>query len=197
MISVFLFFPRGQADHELPLHERVALETAKADNSAPEQTTAELQSEPVEQSPAIIIVDVKGAVERPNVYSLQEGQRLIDAVTAAGGYTAEADSRLLNHAQLLVDEEVIYVPLVGEEPPVFEQPSSEAATNDGAGSVVNINTADESELMTLTGIGPAKAAAIVSYRTEQGYFQKIEDLMNVSGIGEKTFETLADTIAVK
>lgn len=164
----------------------------------PETESGDLIAESEIQPPQIIVVDVKGAVLHPNVYTLQEGQRLIDAIMAAGGYTADADSRLLNHAQRLTDETVIYVPLVGEEVPVFESsPNDGTATSESGSSLVNINSADESQLLTLTGIGPAKAAAIIKYRTEQGAFQTIEDLKKVSGIGDKTFEALSDTITVK
>ncbi|MDW0109006.1 helix-hairpin-helix domain-containing protein [Sporosarcina aquimarina] len=148
-------------------------------------------------SPQIIVVDVKGAVLHPNVYTLTEGQRVIDAISAAGGYTQNADSKLLNHAQRLADETVIYVPIIGEEVPVFEMPEVGTGTpNKEVSLLVNINIADEQQLMTLTGIGPAKASAIVKYRTEQGVFQQIEDLMKVTGIGQKTFETLSDSISV-
>ncbi|WP_318240668.1 helix-hairpin-helix domain-containing protein [Sporosarcina gallistercoris] len=164
----------------------------------PDNEKVDLVAEPDIQPPKIIVVDVKGAVLHPNVYTLQEGQRLIDAITAAGGYTADADSRLLNHAQRLTDEAVIYVPLVGEEVPIFESaPNEGEATSDSGSSLVNINSADESQLMTLTGIGPSKAAAIIKYRTEQGAFQTNEDLKKVSGIGDKTFEALSDAITVK
>ncbi|WOV85491.1 helix-hairpin-helix domain-containing protein [Sporosarcina jeotgali] len=193
MISAFLFFPRGQGDDELLPDESLydELETPT------ENEVIEMAADTVVQPPKVIIVDVKGAVLRPNVYSLQEGQRLIDAITAAGGYTADADSRLLNHAQRLTDEAVIYVPLIGEEMPVFESVISENGNpNEPVSVLININTADETQLMTLTGIGPAKAAAIVKYRTEQGAFQSVEDLMKISGIGQKTFEVLSESITV-
>ncbi|MGG0642820.1 helix-hairpin-helix domain-containing protein [Sporosarcina gallistercoris] len=194
VISAFLFFPRGQGDDELLPDESLydSLEMPS------ENEVIEEASEPVIQPPQIIVVDVKGAVLHPNVYTLQEGQRLIDAITAAGGYTSDADSRLLNHAQRLTDEAVIYVPLVGEELPVFESSTVEETGSSESGSIlVNINIADETQLMTLTGIGPSKAAAIIKYRTEQGAFQTKEDLTKVSGIGEKTFEALSDAITVK
>lgn len=141
-----------------------------------------------------ILVDVKGAVKHPGVYSLTEGDRLIDAVDAAGGYLADADTRLLNHAMKLADEDIIYVPVDGEEVPNFERPHSGQASAEP--QKVNINTASEAELQTLSGIGPSKANAIVQYRTDFGAFQKIEDLMEVSGIGSKTFEKLESQITV-
>lgn len=196
-----MFFPRGQGNdehspdeslyHSLEVTSEIPLEETRGNEKI------ELVSDSTPHPPELIIVDVKGAVLHPNVYTLQEGQRVIDAITAAGGYTSDADSRLLNHAQRLTDEAVIYVPLIGEELPVFENPTSGPDEIDESGSgSVNINTADETELMTLTGIGPAKASAIVKYRTEQGVFQTIEDLKNISGIGQKTFDALSDSITV-
>ncbi|WP_432355191.1 helix-hairpin-helix domain-containing protein [Sporosarcina sp. A2] len=188
-----MFFPRGQGEDELLPDENLYDSLV----TTPEPESMELLTEPVKEVPDIIVIDVKGAVLHPNVYTLQEGQRLIDAITAAGGYTQHADSRHLNHAERLSDEAVIYVPVIGEELPDFQQHTETTETSDSSTNLVNLNLADESQLQTLTGIGPAKAAAIIKYRTEQGAFQKIDDLKKVSGIGEKTFEALSDSISVK
>ncbi len=187
-----MFFPREQRDDELLPDDSLY----NSLDPIPEPEKMELVSEPIVETPQIIVVDVKGAVLHPNVYTLQEGERLIDAITAAGGYTADADSRLLNHAERLTDEAVIYVPIVGEELPIFETNTETAELSDSGVILVNLNTADETQLKTLSGIGPAKAAAIIKYRTEQGAFQVIEDLKKVSGIGDKTFEALSDSISV-
>lgn len=145
-----------------------------------------------------ILVDVKGAVKHPGLYSLQEGDRLLDAVQKAGGYTEEADTRLLNHAQKLLDESVVYVPAMGEEPPAYSQPAATAVSATGGTQTaqVNINTANETEFQTLPGVGPSKAAAIVQYREEHGAFKQLDDLKNVSGIGDKTFEKLESSITL-
>ncbi|GKV68022.1 ComE operon protein 1 [Sporosarcina sp. NCCP-2716] len=195
VISAILFFPRGQADTGLVPQENV-YHAAQAEDDDDLQLEEEPES-PAQPVPVLLMVDVKGAVKFPNVYTFEEGQRVIDAITAAGGYTADADSRMLNHAQLLADQTVIYVPEEGEEPPVYETPGlPEGNPADGTAAAVNLNTADSAQLMTLSGIGPAKAAAIIAYRDEFGAFQAVEDLMKVSGIGQKTFETLADSITV-
>ena len=186
-IVAFLLIPRGQADNgEIVLSEQ---------NPFPELIEEEIVEEIIEST--IIVVDVKGAVIRPGVYSLDEGDRLIDAVNAAGGYLPDADSRLLNHALRLTDELLIYVPLVGEEITESELSigqESVASTSDG---VVNINTATESELTTIAGIGPAKATAIIQYREEHGPYSTPEGLMDVTGIGQKTFDKLVHQIKVK
>jgi len=195
VISAILFFPRGQADTGLDPQENVFhAAQAEDDEDLQVEEEQELSGQPI---PALLMVDVKGAVKYPNVYTFEEGQRVIDAISAAGGYTADADSRMLNHAQLLADQTVIYVPQAGEEPPVYDTPDAAAGDNAGADpAALDLNTADSAQLMTLTGIGPAKAAAILAYRDENGAFQTVEDLMKVSGIGQKTFDALADFITV-
>ena len=153
-----------------------------------------------ESAPLQIVVDVKGAVVHPGVYPFTTEDRIIDAIRAAGGYTAEADSRAINHAQKLTDELVIYVPQKGEkldDMPVATTQTPTTSSNNSNSDTVNINTATENELTTLPGIGPSKAAAIIAYREENGSFQTIDDLKNVSGIGDKTFEQLQQFIAVK
>lgn len=167
-----------------------------------EQKNSETElAEPIEQAPIIVMVDVKGAVKHPGVYEVDTASRVIDAVTLAGGYLENADTRLINHAQKLQDEMVIYIPLEGEEPldvadslTTMPNGSSGSGSSDGK---VNLNTADETALMTLPGIGPAKAQAILAYRQEIGSFKVIEDIKSVSGIGDKTFERLQELITVK
>lgn len=167
-----------------------------------EQQVQQEQPQQEQQQSQFIIVDVKGAVKQPGVYPFTTDDRIIDAIEAAGGYIAEADSRFINHAQKLTDELVIYVPKKGEEleqapVPVTTNSSSTSSAAKNESEMVNINSATESELTTLPGIGPSKAAAIIAYRDENGAFQTIEDLKNVSGIGDKTFEKLQPFINVK
>ena len=163
------------------------------------QQQNEDESEPVQET---IVVDVRGAIAHPGVYELTLGDRMIDAIELAGGYTKEADTSGINHAQKLQDEMRIYVPKVGEklaEPLVDGQATVLLPSSDSQNSEtdkVNLNNADEKELTTLPGIGPAKAQAIITYRDENGPFQSIEELKNISGIGDKTFEKLKDLIAV-
>lgn len=153
--------------------------------------------------PESVIVDVKGAVHYPGIVQLTTEDRVMDAIEAAGGYTENANPVTINHAQKLVDEMVIYVPQQGESMDELAIPSSTVTSVAGTSSSakddgkININTATEAELTTLSGIGPAKAAAIIAYREEHGSFKTVEDLKNVSGIGEKTFEKLQDSIKVK
>lgn len=162
-----------------------------------------IEQQPIEPEPpqvTTVLVDVKGAVKQPGVYPLTTEERIIDALTIAGGITDEADTKLINYAQKLQDEMVIYIPKQGEEPPpeaVATQAQPTSTTSQTTTTTVNLNTADETQLMTIPGIGPAKAASIISYRTEQGNFTTIEDVKKISGIGDKTFEKLKDYISVK
>ena len=165
-----------------------------------EPVQAEPVEEPLETKEELrVLVDVKGAVKYPGVYELTDEDRVVDAITLAGGYADGANPSLINHAQKLQDEMVVYIPLQGEETEIAIQ--SFAGSGDGGsgseGAKVNINTADEAQLTTLPGIGPAKAKAILAYREEQGKFQTIEGLKEVSGIGDKTFEQLKDLIDIK
>lgn len=155
------------------------------------------------EAPVVIKVDVKGAVREPGVFIAEPGDRVIDAISAAGDFTKEADLNQVNLAQLVEDQMVIYVPTIGEEEtdiPVIGSASVGevvAVSGSNGSGQVNLNTATQAELETLTGVGPAKALAIIDYRETTGKFQQIEDLKNISGIGDKTFEKLKDSITVK
>ncbi|EPD54367.1 comEA protein [Paenisporosarcina sp. HGH0030] len=144
----------------------------------------------------VVVVDVKGQVLTPGVYTLTHGSRVLDAIQLAGGILPSADEKALNLAAKLTDEMVIYVPLIGEKDVATTISTTPDSTREKS-TIININTADEMTLMTLSGIGPSKAKAILAYREEKGLFQSIEDLKEVSGIGDQTFEQLKDFISVK
>ncbi|WP_297518130.1 helix-hairpin-helix domain-containing protein [uncultured Clostridium sp.] len=151
-----------------------------------------------------IVVEVKGEVKNPNVYSLKEGSRVNELIEKAGGLTGEANTDNLNRASLVSDGQCI---IVGNRNSIEEekieivgmQGSSEAQNNEGIiseGGIVNINSGTLEQLQTLTGIGEAKASAIIDYRESSGGFKTIEDITKVSGIGDKTFEKIRDRLAV-
>lgn len=144
-------------------------------------------------------VDVKGAVKKAGMYRITQGMRLMDVIDLAGGFTPEADQNQVNFSKLLTDQEIIYVPKVGETIPAIDEVSQgKSNTTKGSGTAekININTADLTELQQLTGIGEKKAADIIKYREENGSFRAVEDLTKVSGIGEKTLENLKDSITI-
>lgn len=150
---------------------------------------------------AEVYVDVDGAVASPGVYRLKEGARVSQAIDAAGGLTTEADVTGLNRASKVADGQKIYVPTVGEQQAaaVTSGADSGASPTSGAGAssgLVNINTASAAELQTLSGIGPSMAQSIIDERTQNGVFASVDDLMRVSGIGEKKLAKIKDCICV-
>lgn len=161
--------------------EAVAGEEAAA--SASEETAASGE----------VVVHVAGAVSAPGVYTLPADSRVDDAVRAAGA-TADADLSQLNLAQKLADGQKITVPAAGETP----APADNAAPSDSSqsGALVNINTATQEELETLPSIGEVRAQAIIAYREEHGGFRTTDELMEVSGIGEKIFADISPHITV-
>lgn len=161
---------------------------------ATEEEVEPAEAKPVE--PELFMVDVKGEVHVPGVYELPADGRVKDAIAMAEGLTDEANELAINFAQKVEDQMVIYVPHIDDDSGLTENTTTGAGETSEA-TVININTASEQELMTLSGIGQAKAQQIIQYREENGLFDTPEDLMNVSGIGEKSFETLKDSIKVK
>lgn len=154
------------------------------------------------KEPEAIVVHVCGAVKNPGVYSVPEDARIADAVRLAGGLLDTAAEESVNMAMRLSDSMQVYIPeLPSSSEPVplsSETTNAKAGTFVGTGTAgkVNINTATLSELRTLPGIGPALAQRIVEFRTAQGPFERPEDIMKVSGIGEKKYQDLKNSIMV-
>lgn len=168
-----------------------------------------------EMQQAMIYVDVCGAVANPGVFQLAAGSRVFQAIEAAGGYLPEAALTCVNRAGVLTDGQQLYI-LTQEEmerqglDPAEIVKASDGQMNGSAGTGqntgmtaqvqqdnrININTADEAQLTTLTGIGATRAQAIIAYREENGPFAAIEDIMNVQGIKEGTFAKIKDEIVV-
>lgn len=159
-----------------------------------------------ETSDKQILVHICGAVVKEGVYALRSGSRVADGITAAGGFTEAADTVYHNLAAILSDGQKVYVPTVEEtkELSVTDRISSVNEGEDGVSlpqkdgtGKIDLNTAGLEELMTLSGIGEAKANSILQYREKVGPFQSIEELKNVSGIGDAMFERVRDSIIVK
>lgn len=157
-----------------------------------ETETVDKADQEVEEVKAVEwMVDVKGAVKNPSVYSMEEDARVIDAIHLAGGFTKEADQNMVNLAEKITDEMVIYVAEVGDEHDVAIIPQANAAKEENG---LRINDATKEEIETLNGIGPSKADAIIAYRDEHGPFQTVDEILKVSGIGEKTLANFQDDI---
>ena len=135
---------------------------------------------------------VSGAVVRPGVYQLQEGDRLGDALVVAGGPTADADLRSVNQALRVRDEDHLHIPRIGETP-VVKSPREEMS----ALVRLNINEADVGALKELPNIGETRANAIVAYREQNGGFGELAEIMEVDGIGPGIFESIRDLITVR
>lgn len=144
-----------------------------------------------------VVVDVGGAVIEPGVVELDAGSRVADAIEAAGGLATDADCTTLNQAQLLQDGQKVYVPKEGEiDASGALVDSSTQEAGQVATALVNINTATLEELDALPGVGPATAQAIIDDREANGPFASVEDIMRVSGIGEKKYEKLKGSICI-
>lgn len=135
-------------------------------------------------------VHITGEISKKGVYDINSGDRLVDLVEKAGGLTAQADENKINLAMKLEDQMKIVIPKKGEN-----SQETEVYDNQDGHDKVNINSADENTLMTLPNIGEKRAKAIIEYR-EKTPFKKIEDIKNVSGIGDKFYESLKDYITV-
>lgn len=158
--------------------------------SAPTQAVTIDETPAATATPAELYVHVSGAVRDPGLYIVPDGSRLVDAVAAAGGFTKKADRDGVNLARPVADGEQVVVPRKGEK-------SAAPATPGGPGAAtVNLNTADQTALESLPGIGPALAQRILQWREDNGRFTSVDDLLAVSGIGDKMLATLRDLVTV-
>jgi competence protein ComEA len=144
-------------------------------------------------APTILFVDIKGEVNAPGVYEVDELSRVKDVIMLAGGFTSQAEPNGVNLAQKITDEMVIYVPAKGEDITGL----TSQITSSSEKRVVNINDASKDELETLPGVGPSKADAIITFREENGLFKSVDELEQVPGIGEKSLEKLRDYISIQ
>ncbi|MDQ1584415.1 MAG: competence protein ComEA [Microbacteriaceae bacterium] len=149
---------------------------------------------------APLFVHVLGAVEHPGLFQLHDGARVIDAIAAAGGFSADAEMGGVNLARVVADGEQLHVPRVGE---VVTGSAAGGATGgasgggaSAAGGKVNLNVATVAELDALPRVGPVMAQRIVDWRTANGRFTSVDDLMSVTGIGQKTFDGLKDLVTI-
>ena len=184
----FLLKPAPQTPvKETNLQAEVA---AVSKNSVSEK---DVKEEPLEQD--LITVDVKGAVKSPGIYDLPVGSRVNDAVQKAGGLTEQADSKVLNLAQKVSDEALVYVPTKGEEV-ASQQAGSGTTSSTSKEKKVNLNKASLEELKQVKGLGGKRAQDIIDHREANGKFKSVDELKKVSGIGAKTIEKLKDYVTV-
>lgn len=198
-LIVIVFIYKGSGDQEDVL-ENEMIEELFAEQNPEEKPVEQADMTSAEQVPVDqkVIIDVKGAVEAPGVYQMEPDSRVIDCIEKAGGFLIGAEQKSVNLAQRAEDQMVIYIPMQGEDMSELEQllpdkPVSEATTEI---SKVDLNKATKEELKSLNGIGDTKAESIISYRETNGSFENVEEIKNVSGIGEATFEKLREAIQV-
>jgi competence protein ComEA len=173
--------------------------TAEGHAAAPVAASDANQAGVASSTPAEVVIHVAGAVHKPGVQRLNAGARIVDAVEAAGGATADADLALVNLAAPVEDGQQVYLPRIGEEPPVPAGGGGAGATGtngNGSGGAVHINTASAEELEQLPGVGPVIAEAIVAHRDQHGPFSSVDDLVAVRGIGDAKLEALRDHATV-
>lgn len=159
-------------------------------------------TEKIEDTEEKIIIHITGEVKNQGIIKINSNSRLIDAIEAAGGLTENADISKINLAYVVSDGQKIYIPNVNDL--IEEYIDSEAGEgvivediNSSKKTLININTATQTELETLTGIGASTALKIINYRNENGKFKNIEEIKNVSGIGDAKYEAIKDNICVK
>ncbi|WP_258075711.1 helix-hairpin-helix domain-containing protein [Enterococcus faecium] len=181
---------------EIAAKEILSPFSSSEENQLPEGNTVEEDARP-----KVMYTDIKGSVKEPGIYSFSSEERVYDVLKRAGGLLEEADSDRINFSAKIEDQQVLYIPAVGEEPPEHLNqsafPEGKQSTADTEPSKININTASPSELQQIPGIGSVKAQEIIRFREENGSFQKVEDLQEISGIGEKTVEKLKNFVTIK
>lgn len=181
---------------EIAAKEILSPFSSSEENQLPEGNTVEEDARP-----KVMYTDIKGSVKEPGIYSFSSEERVYDVLKRAGGLLEEADSDRINFSAKIEDQQVLHIPAVGEEPPEHlnqsASPEGKQSTADTEPSKININTASPSELQQIPGIGSVKAQEIIRFREENGSFQKVEDLQEISGIGEKTVEKLKNFVTIK
>ena len=167
---------------------------AKDASDGAEDTVDEKASDETE---SVVFVQVSGEVIHPGVYELENGSRIFEAIEAAGGITEDADVRTMNQATVVSDGDMIYVPAYGEagsEGSIAGTKSQSGITEDGK---VNLNAASVEELMTLPGIGEAKARLIVDYRETNGRYEDPAEIMKIQGIKQGVYDRISDMVVTE
>jgi len=184
------YFKESVESSEISINNEV--ETIK-ENTEPENKAME----------EIIKVDIKGEVINPGVYAINNDKTVQDAINIAGGLTKKANTNDINLSKKVTNEMVIIVPTISEKKESKSSITNNAAIHSNSTSTekntskkISINTGTLNELMTLTGIGESKAKSIISYREKNGLFKKIEDIKNVSGIGDALFAKIKENITI-
>lgn len=190
-VGILYYIYNKNKDYTEISNEEILVQENKSEEMS-EKETKEILNE--------IVVHIAGEVNIPGIVRLKEGERIEDAIKAAGGLTENADISDINLAYVLEDEIKINIPNINDENKevIIEDMIDNVTESEGSSDdKVNINKASQTELETLRGIGPSLATKIIEYRNENGKFNNIEEIKNVSGIGETKYEGIKDSISVK
>lgn len=204
IIAAFVVFKKsdeGQVNNNQLMESKVEQSNSKISTQS-NSSNNNVNTENIEADKTVT-VDISGAVKKEGVYTLHQGARINELIHAAGGLKSNAQLKNVNRAIMLKDQDKIHIPYKGEKVEANSAASTGSTLSGDAqsnssdnGEIVNINTATVADFQKLNGIGEKKAEQIVAYREQKGQFKKIEDLMQVSGIGEKTFATFKDKLAL-
>ncbi|MDF2610759.1 MAG: hypothetical protein K0R92_2233 [Lachnospiraceae bacterium] len=184
----------GQKKELIPLTQD--LETKETSGTREENNLKEEKTLLEDSDAKSLYVHICGAVKKPDVYEVKDGTRIIEVIRLAGGLTDEAAGDYINQAALVTDGQQVYIPTKSEVVDASPSGYLQNSNQDGA-NIVNINTAAKEELMTLPGIGEAKANSIIAYRQENGGFKNIDEIKNIEGIKDSVFNKISELITVK
>lgn len=210
--SVLLFVSNMRKPQEFSQKEVLEMFNEEGDSgmestkkiSSKSETVNEEKNQDEKAERKNIVVEIKGEVVKPNVYTLAENSRVNDIIEKAGGLTSEANINNINRASLLSDGECIVIRNINDKDVDMQEENlndkvntlSQGGSSASSGDSININTASKDELKTLSGIGDTKADAIIEYRDSNGGFKSIDELKNVSGIGEGTLNKIREKINI-
>ncbi|KFN01196.1 competence protein ComE [Bacillus clarus] len=181
VIALIFFWQTRQKSEQLAIQTDVYTKN--------DEKKSKLKVTDAKEEKKVIMIDIKGAVHREGVYEMKEGDRVKDGIEKAGGFLLEADVMKVNLAQIVQDQMLLHVPRKGEDGEKVDGLSKQ----DGK---VRINAASKEQIEKITGIGSKKAESIMKYREEHGPFQKMEDLLEIDGIGVKSLEKIKEQIII-
>ncbi|WP_302632459.1 ComEA family DNA-binding protein [uncultured Clostridium sp.] len=202
IVSIFLYKQKSsnafKEEYMMEIFEEESNDNMEYTETLEEDTTI-INEDSIDRNK--IIVEIKGEVAKPDVYQLEEGSIIKDLIDMAGGVTEEADLSRINRAEELLNHELIIIGNINDETEssVVQNNStysSNGNNSDKGSTLININTADLEQLKGITGIGNIKAQSIIDYREANGGFKSLEELKNVDGIGDKTFEKIKEQITL-
>ncbi len=197
IVGIFIFYMTTKSNNYImPEVNEIAEDENKGDGEEPEEEQIVSKE---------IVVHITGAVQKEGIVRIKEGSRIVDAIEAAGGMTDEINLEMINLAYTLKDGQKIYVPKLSdkeEEKYINGEKASNIIIDNGTeensstNAKININTANIAQLETISGIGESTANKIIQYREKNGKFKTIEEIKNVSGIGELKYEGIKNDICV-